>query len=116
MACNCNNVQRSLIRSIAVNSASTAVILTPDDSVTLENEGKFSFVVAASVPVAGMSLPAYMVVGGANVPIYDRFGNIIYGANLRTRFEYKTYYGTNGAGGTAHIQVVNYPIGRQCNC
>ena len=114
MACNC--VQRSIIRDIAVNTAGTAVILTPENGVNLENEERFSFIVAASVPVAGMSLPAYLVIGGANVPVYDRYGNIIYGANIRTRFGYKTYFGTNGTGGTSHIQVVNYPIGRQCNC
>lgn len=91
-------------------------MLTPDVALAPLNESKVSFVIATTVPVAGMSLPANITLNGVDVPIYDRFGNIIYGANLRTRFEYKGYYGTNGAGGTAHIQVVNYPIGRQCNC
>lgn len=118
MACNCNNsnVFRSLVGNIANNTAGTAVVLTPDNTLSPVNESKVSFIPTVAVPVAGMSLPAYIQLNGATVPIYDRFGNIVYGANIRTRYAYRGYYGTNGVGGTAHLQLTNYPIGRQCNC
>lgn len=118
MACNCNNnsIFRSIVKNVALNTAGTILVLTPENDLEPVNENKVGFIVTASVPGAGMALPATIVVNGASVPIYDRFGNIVYGSNIRTRFEYKGFYGTNGAGNTAHIQLVNYPLGRTCNC
>lgn len=116
MACNCTcNILKSTVSTVAVNSGTTAVVLTPDNALAPNNENRIELVVTTSVPAVGMALPAQVTLNGTTVPLFDKFGNIMYGANIRTRYVMRIYYGTNGTGGTAHAIVINQPVGRVCS-
>ena len=119
MSCNCNttnsNTLRSTIGTAAVDTGGTYVLLTPDNALAPVNQQRLSLAVTTSIPTAGMSLPVYVVMNGANVPVYDKYGNIVYGTDIMTRAAMHGYYGVNGSGGTAHVQLVNFPYGRSCS-
>jgi hypothetical protein len=112
MRCCCKNTCNIITGTVAVDGAN--LVITPvATQITPENEDRVCLVVTNRVPAAGMTLPVVITIGGANIPVYDKFGNIVYGASLRTNTLIKGYYGVNGSGGTAHIQVVNQPF--TCN-
>jgi hypothetical protein len=108
----CRNTCNIITGTVAVDGTNLVITPTVSQS-TLENEDKVCLVITNRVPAAGMTLPVVLLVGTANVPVYDKFGNIVYGASLRTNSLIRGYYGVNGSGGTAHIQVVNQPF--TCN-
>lgn len=110
---NCNRCANLV--GVAASVSGTNLLLTPGSALSVENEGRVCFVLTGSVPSAGATLPVVMLVNGVQVPVYDKYGNILYGANLRSRAVIKAYYGTNGSGGTAHLQLVNFPYFR-CGC
>lgn len=106
--CNCKNTCNIITGTAAV--VETNLVITPSTAVTPDNEDRLCIVVTNSVTAAGMTLPVLITLGGAQVPVYDKFGNIVYGASLRSNTVIKAYYGVNGSGGTAHVQVVNQPF------
>jgi hypothetical protein len=112
--CNCRcNASTIITGTTAV--VGTDLVITPTTAITPENEDRLSIVITNSITVAGMTLPVLITLGGAQVPIYDKFGNIVYGASLRANTIIRGYYGVNGSGGTAHVQVVNQPF-TVCGC
>lgn len=112
MTCN-RCVNCATVGTVAVSG--TNLLLTPDSALSPSNEGRVCFVVTGSVPSAGAALPVVILLGGVQVPVYDKYGNILYGSALRRRVVIKGYFGNNGSGGTAHLQLVNYPFVR-CGC
>ena len=113
MACSCaNNIYRSTATA-AVNTGGTALVITPDTALTPANENRVAIMVTSTIATAGLILPVQITLNGTAVPVYDKFGNILYGSEIRTNAVMKGYYGTNGSGGTAHLQLVNYPF---CRC
>lgn len=115
MSCNCcnSNTLHGLITAAAVNTGGTAVVLTPQNALSPVNQQRLSLSVTVTIPTAGMSLPVNVVMDGANVPVYDKYGNVVYGSDILTGAVMNGYYGTNGSGGTAHVQLVNFPY-RRC--
>lgn len=114
MSCNCNKCSNfSTVGTAAV--VSTNLQLTPDTALSPVNQGRVCFVLTTSVPTAGLILPVTIVLDGTAVPVYDQYGNILYGSVLRTRKVIRGYYGTNGSGATAHLQLVHYPGNCFCN-
>lgn len=112
----CNKtLYKSTVSTIAVNSGSTAVVMTPDDTLSPANGDRVSLIATTSVPVAGMSLPLQVTLNGGPVLVYDKYGNIMYGSNVKTRYVMRGYYGTNGASGTAHMILVNFPVEQTCS-
>lgn len=78
--CNCcaqNIILRSMISTAAVDAGNTYVLLTPDTELSPVNEQKVSLMVNTSIPSGGMILPVYVVMNGANVPMFDKYGNIL---------------------------------------
>lgn len=111
--CNCKECINIITGTAAVSG--TDLVITPTTAISPDNEDKLSIVVTNSITAAGMTLPVLITLGGAQVPVYDKYGNIVYGASLRTNTIIKGYYGVNGSGGTAHVQVVNQPF-TVCGC
>lgn len=92
----------------------TNLLITPSSAVTITDESRVSIVVTGSVPTAGKVLPVTITVGGADIPVYDKYGNILYGTSIKPGCAIRGYYGVNGSGGTAHIIAINLPCA--CNC
>jgi hypothetical protein len=93
-----------------VSVETTTLLITPIDTLTPENESRVAIKIVNSVPATGVALPVNIVFNGANVPVYDKFGNILYGYGIRPNTVLKGYFGNNGSGATAHYQLVNYPF------
>lgn len=92
--------------------STTAVLLTPDQALTPENTERV-YLRLATTPSGATNVPLTVTLNAAAVPVYDRYGNIIYGNQIQYGQLLAGYYGTNGSGGTAHLQLVNFP--HNCN-
>lgn len=115
MACACNNnFLRSYVKTVEVDTGNTFLLLTPDTALSPVNEQRVSIKVTASVPPSGMNKPVYVVLNDTPVQIFDKFGNIFYGSNIRTNVAIHGYFGINGSGGANHFQLTNFPFGRAC--
>lgn len=104
MACNCN--KPNILRSSATGAVSTDVLLlTPTTALSPIDEQKVMIKVTTATPTAGQILPVNIVFNGANVPVLDKFGNVMYGNELYSGMILKGYFGDN----EAHYLVINYP-------
>lgn len=113
MACPCcGAVTRAIIGNIAPDAGNTFLIATPDSTLVASDKEKISLIFRAGVPSGSAALPVYVVVNGANVPVYDKYGNKLLGVSVRTRKNLHAYFGTNGAAGS-HIQLTKFP---DCEC
>jgi hypothetical protein len=108
--CNCNNNDSYSTANVAV--VETSLLITPVNDLSPLNEGRVAIKIINSVPANGMILPVTITLNGENVPVYDKYGNIMYGYGIRPYAVLKGYYGNNGAGATAHLQLINYPFFR----
>jgi hypothetical protein len=106
--CECNSNTYSSTANVSVST--TVLLITPTETLSPDNESRVSVKIINSVPADGVALPVSIVLNGANVPVYDKFGNILYGYGIRPYTVLKGYFGNNGAGSTAHFQLVNYPF------
>lgn len=113
MACPCcGAVTRAVVTSIAADAGNTFLIATPSNTITAVNKEKIDLIFAAGVPSGGDALPVNVVINGANVPVYDKYGNVLLGVAIKQRRNLHAYFGTNGAEG-AHLQLTKYPW---CEC
>jgi hypothetical protein len=100
---------------VTASVVSTDLVLTPASALSPINEERLAIRVTNSVPAAGASLPVTITLNGTQVPVYDKFGNVLYGYGLRPYAIMKGYFGNNGADSTAHYQLINYPFIRYTN-
>lgn len=108
MSCNNSNIVRVFITSVAADAGNTFLIASPARTTVAGNKEKLSFIFTAGCPAEGETFPVYAVINGANVPVYDKYGNRLLGVSIKTRRNIHAYYGANGADG-AHIQFTNFP-------
>lgn len=90
-----------------ITVAATA-LLVPDQALTPTNTERV-YLRLTTTPSGAVNVPVTVTLNGADVPVYDKAGNIVYGNQLQFGMLLAGYYGTNGAGGTAHLQLVNFP-------
>lgn len=105
----CNCKQR-----IMSSTASSAVIdsqlrITPTDILNPDNEQAIKILVTSSTPTAGAALPVSLFLNSAAVPVYDRFGNLVYGNQIYKGIILKGYFGNNGSDGN-HFQLIKLPV------
>lgn len=113
MACPCcGAVTRAIVTSIAADAGNTFLIATPSNTVTAVNKEKIDLIFTVEAPAGGEAFPVYVVINGANVPVYDKYGNKLLGVSIKTRRNLHAYFGTNGAAG-AHLQLTKFPY---CEC
>ena len=85
-----------------INVTATAVTLVPDVAMTLVDKERFGLRLTTA-PTGGATLPVSATINGADVPVLDRYGNIVYGNQLKAGQVIYGYFGSNGSGATAHI-------------
>lgn len=106
----CRNTFDNYSTVSTMATSATAVLLTPDTPLTPTNNERVVLRLETS-PTGATNVPVQVVINGANVPVYNKAGNILYGNELYNGEVIKAYYGTNGEGGTAHLIAVNVPYG-----
>lgn len=108
--CNCSLTPTILssTAATAINSSSQLQI-TPSIALSPENEQGIKLLITTSTPADGAALPVYVVLNGAAVAVYDKYGNIVYGNEIYDNQVLKGYYGNNGSGNTAHYQLIRIP-------
>ena len=113
MSCNCDNSDLyKSTASVEIDSGNTFNLIIPTNALTPTNTDKISILITKITSVSP-TLPVYITLNGSNYQVLDKYGNIIYGAELRTRICLRGYYGTNGNATTPqHFQLVNFPYGR----
>lgn len=112
MSCNCQKESSMSMSNATVAVSETNLLITPANALTPLNEGKVAIRVTNSVPANGMTLPVTITLNGSEVPVFDKYGNILYGYGIRPFAVLKGYFGNNGTGATAHYQLINYPFFR----
>lgn len=96
--------------TVAVDSGSTNLVLTFLDNPVAINQQHFCFRIAQSIPTAGAALPVQVTVNGTAIPLLDRFGNTVIGAQLAQGRVYKGYYGST----TPHVITLSLPSTNTC--
>ena len=107
-----NNIVLSSTAETAVNNSELRI--TPDNALSPANEQGIKLLVTTDTSAAGASLPVSVFVNSAAVPVYDKYGNIVYGNQIYKGMVLKGYYGNNGSGNTAHYQLIKLPIRYYC--
>lgn len=100
--------------TVAVDSGATNLVMTFSDAPTVANRDKFCFRILQSIPTAGAALPVQVTVNGAAVPLLDRYGNTVLGAQLTKCKLYKGHYGSS----SGHVLTTSLPNTncRSCSC
>lgn len=91
-----------------ITVSATSALLVPDQALSPTNTERV-YLRLTTTPSGTVNVPVTVTLNGADVPVYDKAGNIVYGNQLQYGMLLAGYYGTNGAGGTAHLQLVNFP-------
>lgn len=89
-----------------------SVNLTFDTTVTASDKNRFCIKVFTDIPAAGLTLPVNVTVNGALIPLLNKYGNPVLGADLSRCRVYKGYYGAT----TPHVILQNNPAHYYCNC
>lgn len=100
--------------AILSSTATTAVNdsqlrITPDLTLSPENEQGMKVLITTSTPAEGASMPVVIFVNNKAVPVVDKYGNIIYGTQLYDGIILKGYFGNNGINNTPHYQLLKLP-------
>ena len=120
--------------SIAVVSSGELVLTFSDSPTGLVDKSRFCFRFSQniSLPSGYASLPVYATVNGTTVPLWNKYGDILTGADLVTtssalyfcpRYTYHGYFGSQTSASvgdapgatTYHISVNNSPR-NTCHC
>lgn len=105
----CNTCQNFYCAN-SVTVGTTEVTIAFSKAVTLANQDKVCFRLCQSIPDTAAGLPVVLSINGTTVPLWNKYGNPIIGANLKTRFLYKGFYGDS----TPHVILINTPY--SCGC
>lgn len=68
---------------------------------------RLCFAICSSLPSGTLTLPVKINVNGVNVPLWNKQGNIFTYGELKSRKNYKCWYGVQGA--DAHVIATNDP-------
>lgn len=98
--------------SETITVADNKVVVTfQDDPTDILDTEHFCFRLCQTLPTGASSLQVFLVVNGSNVPLWNRYGDIVTLGTLKTRCTYKGYYGTQQ---TKHVIAINTPA--ECAC
>lgn len=99
MACSCAII-KSDVSTITVGQ--TTVLLVPDTDITISNKQRFGLRITSAIS-GGNTLPVYATINGVTTQVLDRYGNIVYGNQLKQGQTIFGYFGNNGIGGAVHL-------------
>lgn len=80
-----------------ITTTATGVVLIPNRTVltnNLANRGKYDLIIACGLN-ASASLPVFIQTDQGNIPVLDKYANIVYSNQLRTRTRYCVGYGND---------------------
>lgn len=106
------NIILSSIASTIIDGSNLNII--PDNALTPINEQGIKLLISTETPAIGAPLPVTVALNGTNVPVFDKFGNIVYGNQIYRGIVLKGYFGNNGAGGAPHFQLIKLPVRYYC--
>ena len=69
------------------------VILTTGSTVQLTNGYLYNLIVCQRLPSLSVVLPVFIQVNGVNYPLLDRIGNQVMSDQIKTRANYRMFYG-----------------------
>lgn len=90
----------------SLTTTDTGVILIPNRQITqtnLSNSCKYGLIIGCGLKATN-SLPVFIQTSAGNVPLLDKYGNIVYSNQLKTRTKYCIGYGNGNA--------TVYPLGQ----
>lgn len=90
-------------------TVATNLELSFTTSPTVRNETRFCFKIFDDVPATGSALPVTISVNGVQVPVWNKYGNPMLGADLNKCKVYKGWYTSTAP---AHVIVSNEPMER----
>lgn len=94
-----------------ITVSTTNVVIDFPSPVTANNEDRFCFRLCSGFS-GGETLPVQVTVNGTAIPLLDRYGNPVLGAELKTRVNYRGFYGSS----TPHVIIHNLPHIERCTC
>ena len=100
-------------KSSTLSVGETNLVISFTDSPTAADKDRFCFVICQPIPESGKTLPVQVVVNGVAVPLWNKYGNLVYGYDLKSRCCYKGFFGTGTAN---HVILNNFPVTTNCNC
>lgn len=95
--------------SITVGAADVTISFV-DAPAGITDKELFCFRICTNIPDAAAGLPVLLSINGTTVPLWNKYGNPMIGANLRRNKLYKAYYGAT----TPHVIAFNTPV--VCGC
>lgn len=122
MSCCCQFLHKS--SSITITGGNL-VIDFADNPTGIIDKQRFCFRLLQPIPSGGETLPVQVTVNGVAVPLWNKFGDLVYGADLITctecsgtlatnrRYVYKGYYGTATAN---HVILNTFPNSNCRSC
>ena len=111
MACNCDSTLYKSKATVAPDSGNTYNLITPAEALTPSNTDRVSILITSMSNILPTA-QVYITLNSTPITVLDKYGNLVYGNELRTRNCLRGYYGTNGGSSTTHFQLVNFPYGR----
>lgn len=109
MSCNTCNI---FYKSNTVTVGATEVVITlkncnGDAPTGYVSPQRLCFVICESLPSGTLTLPVEVVIDGVNVPLWNKQGNVFTYGELKSRKNYKCWYGVQGV--DPHLIAVNDP-------
>lgn len=99
-------------------SEGNLIITFADNPTGVIDKQRFCFRLLQNIPSGAETLPVQVIVNGVAMPLWNKYGDLVYGADLLTcmdcsgtiisnkRYVYKGYYGTATAN---HVILNNFP-------
>ena len=101
-----------VVSNVTVN-AGTSVVLDFSIPATTTDKDRFCFKLVTPIPAEGATLPVLLTINGvATNALWNKYGNPVVGADLRTNRVYHGYYGAT----VPHVITRDLPMAYNCNC
>lgn len=121
MNCNCNCKYFSFVNNASLSGQNIVLGLNNVPTIVDGKKFCFRFRCGVAIPTGSSTYPVYVSINGANYPVWNKYGNIMTGAELTEsstsgiycpRKTYHSYFGL--VDDDYHIIVHNVPV--ECNC
>lgn len=109
-----NNVILSSTADTAISGTNLNIV--PEKVLSPTNEQGIKLLIKTETPAIAAAYPVTVSLNGEVVPVYDKYGNIVYGNQIYKGLVLKGYFGNNGASNTAHFQLLKLPVRYYCCC
>lgn len=104
MNCNCQKIYKS--NTVTIDTTNLVVTFNTNP-VNITDKNSFNFIICQSIPDNAGTDPVLLTINGVQVPLWDRFGDIITADKLKVGYIYKGYYGVQNT--SPHVIAINTP-------